>query len=292
MPTRMACSRNPTGSDPAASARASAGEHVVGRVELAIRPSNACPEAARPRASATWDPAVSIRCPEDVDQLLCAETVAGQADEVSFFSFGGPQIPEPEEEREPYRRQPPLLGPSPDEVGRPMPASFVLARSEAAAVAVQAIRAYSTGCVFEIAWAIRRTDETAAQWRDLHDIAFRHVPVDRDDGGSLLIGVALGDGTTARTNDRFDWREPGPGPRFLSFGGSGGGGGTERIHGKAEYWLYPLPPAPTMELICAWPRFEIEESRRVVDTTSLLDAASSAHWIWPEDADLPDADDH
>lgn len=172
-----------------------------------------------------------------------------------------------------------------------MASSFVLARSEAAAVAVQAIRAYSTGALFEIAWVIRRTDETATQWQEVHEIAFRHSPVGRAGSDSLLLGVALSDGTTARSNDRFDWREPGAGPRFINSGGSGGGGGTERIHGTAAHWLSPLPPAPTMELICSWPRFGIEESRRTVDTTSLLEAASSAHWIWPEDADLPQADD-
>jgi hypothetical protein len=175
-------------------------------------------------------------------------------------------------------------------VGRPVSASFVVARSDSAAVTVQAIRAYSTGCLFEISWVLRRTTETAAQWRDAHETAFRHFPRGAEGGDTLLFGVALSDGTTARTNDRYDWRHPGPGPRFLNTGGSGGGGGTERLHGTAECWLYPLPPAPTMQLICAWPSFGLEESRRTVDTTSLLEAASSAHWIWPEDADLPEID--
>jgi hypothetical protein len=218
-------------------------------------------------------------------------SVADQADRVSFFSFGGPQLPEPEEERAPYRREPALFGPSPDEVGRPIAASFVLARSEKAAVAVQAIRAYSTGCLFEVTWVIRRTDETAAQWREVHEVAFRHDPTGRGDGTSLLLGVALSDGTSARSNDRFDWRESGQGPRLVDSGGSSGSGGTERIHGTTARWLHPLPPPPTMDLICAWPRFGIDESRRTVDTAALRDAADNAHWIWPEDADLPPADE-
>ncbi len=221
---------------------------------------------------------------------LVRTAVRGQAAEVSFFSFGGPNLPEPEEERQPYRREPPLRGPSPDEVGRPVPASFVLARSDSVAVTVQAIRAYSTGCLFEIGWALRRTTETASEWRKAHEIAFQHGLRDRDDEG-LLLGVVLSDGRSARTNDRYDWRDPGPGPRLVETSGSGGGGGTERIHGTADRWLYPLPPAPTMELICAWPALGLEESRRTVDTTSLLEAASSAHLIWPDDADLPGPED-
>jgi hypothetical protein len=222
---------------------------------------------------------------------LCRVEVRDRLPVVSFFSSVDPQPPEPDEERETYRRPPAVHGPSPDEVGRPVAASFVLARSETAAVAVQAIRAYSTGCLFEIAWTVRRTDESAARWRQLHEIAFRHFPAGGADGDTLLLGVALGDGTTARTNDRFDRRDPGPGPRFVNAGGSGTSGGTERIHGTADHWLLPLPPAPTMELVCSWPIFGIAESRRTIDTTALREAASHARWMWPEDAELPGPED-
>lgn len=203
------------------------------------------------------------------------------------MSFFADAAPEPEEVREPYRRPSRAHGPSPDELGRPIAASFVLVRTELIAVTVQAVRAHSTGCVFEIGWIVRRTTQDAAEWRRIHDAAFgfgwRAQAAD-----SLLFGVVLADGTTARTIDRFDRRSPGPLPRLVYSGGGGTGGGTERIHGEHELWLTPVPPAPTMELVCAWPRFGVEETRRTVDTTELRDAASAAHWIWPEDADLPD----
>jgi hypothetical protein len=204
---------------------------------------------------------------------------------MSFFAAD--PLPEPVEEREPYRRPNRSMGPSPDEVGRPIAASFVLARTDLVAVTVQAIRAYSTGCLFQIGWILRRTTEDAATWRGIHDAAFdfhgRRPAVD-----SLLFGVVLGDGTVARTNDRVDRRHLGPEPHLIHSGGGGTGGGTERIHGDQEVWLTPLPPAPTMELVCAWPRFGLAEHRRTIDTAALREAASHARWVWPEDADLPD----
>lgn len=204
---------------------------------------------------------------------------------MSFFAAD--PAPEPEEEREPYRRPNRALGPSPDEVGRPIAASFVLARTDLVAVTVQGIRAHSTGCLFEIGWILRRTTEDARVWREIHDAAF-DFHGRRPAADSLLFGVVLADGGVTRTNDRFDWRSPGPEPHLVFAGGGGTGGGTERIHGGQQVWLTPLPPAPTMDLVCAWPRFGVEESRRTIDTAAIQEAASNAHWVWPEDADLPD----
>lgn len=208
----------------------------------------------------------------------------------SFFSFG-PASHEPDEQREPYERQPTWHGPSPDEVGRPIAASFVLARSEAAAVVVQSIRSFSSGCLIAVDYVVRRSQEDAAEWQDVTEAVFG-MPTGRsrrrEDESALLLGVELSDGTVARINDSFDWRNPGPQARLVSTGGHGGSGGSERIHGSTDLWLRPLPPAPTLDLVCAWTRHGISETRRTIDTTAVLEAAANAHWIWPEDADLPE----
>ena len=225
-----------------------------------------------------------------VDLVWCG--ASGQAGAMSFFSPES-AAPEPEEEREPYERQPTWHGPSADEVGRPIAASFVLARSEAAAVVVQSVRAFSSGCLIALDYVVRRGSETAGEWQEVTEAVFG-MPRGRGHGrrgegeDSLLFGVELADGTTARTNDYFDWRNPGPEHRLVSAGGRGGSGGSERVHGSNELWLRPLPPAPSMDLVCVWPRHGISETRRTIDTTSILDAAGHAHWIWPEDADLPE----
>lgn len=51
--------------------------------------------------------------------------------------------------------------------------------------------------------------------------------------------------------------------------------------------LRALPPAPTVDLVCVGPRHGIGDTRRTIDT-AILGAASHAHGIWPEDADLPE----
>jgi hypothetical protein len=57
-----------------------------------------------------------------------------------------------------------------------------------------------------------------------------------------------------------------------------------------QLWLHPRPPEPTRDLVCAWPRFGLPETRRTIDT-EVWDAASRAHLIWPDDAALPVAND-
>ena len=207
---------------------------------------------------------------------------------VSFFSFPVASSEPDEEQREPYRRQSTEHGPSADEIGRPLAAAFVLARTDTLGIAVRGIRVFSSGCAIEIGFILRRTDEDTEQWQQLTDIAFGGRFGPRADKDALLFGVALSDGKVARTTDRLRREESLDAPRLTSTGGHSGSSGTERIHGSTELWLHPLPPPPTMDLVCAWPRLGLPESRRTIDTTDIQRAGADAHWIWPEDADLPE----
>ena len=62
--------------------------------------------------------------------------------------------------------------------------------------------------------------------------------------------------------------------------------GTERLHGSTDLWLHPLPSTPSMDIDCAWPA--LDETRHTIDTTAIHRAAASDHWLWPEDAELPE----
>jgi hypothetical protein len=204
---------------------------------------------------------------------------------VSFFAEGM-AAPDSDEKRQPYRRQPSWRGPSEDEVGRPLPISFVLGRTDAVAIVVQAVRAYSDGCLFDVEWALRRTDEDAARWAEVEDAAHGHRHIRQGGTDALLFGVEFSNGTAARTTDRWDRRDPDDGPHIVQTGGSGSSGGTERIHGTMQLWLHPLPHAPYMSLVCAWPRFGLNEARQTIDTSAIQSAAQEARLIWPEDATL------
>ena len=193
-----------------------------------------------------------------------------------------------EEPREPYRRESPIHGPGADEIGRPIDASFVLARTKTLGIAVRGIRVFSSGCVIEIGFILRRTDETAAQWQQMTDAAFGGRFGHRPSKDALLFGVALSDGTAARTSDHFHRDQPDDAPHLTSTGGHSGSSGTERLHGSTDLWLRPLPPLPSMDIVCAWPALGLDETRHTIDTTAIHRAAADAHWFWPEDAELPD----
>jgi hypothetical protein len=206
----------------------------------------------------------------------------------SFFSFPVASSEPDEEQREPYRRQSPVHGPAADEIGRPVTAAFVLARTDTLGIAVRGIRVFSNGCVIEIGFTLRRSDENTEQWQQLTDIAFGGRFGHRATRDFLLFGVALSDGTATRTSDLYQRDKPDDAPHLTSTGGHSGSSGTERIHGSTELWLRPLPPTPTMDIVCAWPRLGLPETRHTIDTTVIREAAANAHWIWPEDADLPE----
>lgn len=205
----------------------------------------------------------------------------------SFFS--SPTTAEPEEPREPYRRESLVHGPGADEIGHPVDASLVLARTQTLAIAVRGIRAFSSGCVIEIGFILRRDDETAEQWQQVTDTAFGGRFGRRAGKDAFLFGVELSDGTTARTTDPLQRDQPDDAPRLTSTGGRSGSSGTERLHGSIDLWLRPVPPTPAMDIVCAWPSLGVDETRHTIDTTAIRRAAADAHWFWPEDAELPES---
>jgi hypothetical protein len=48
-----------------------------------------------------------------------------------------------------------------------------------------------------------------------------------------------------------------------------------------EVWLWPVPPAGPMRIVCAWPDRGIEETSTQLDATALSSAAASASTLWP-----------
>lgn len=45
-------------------------------------------------------------------------------------------------------------------------------------------------------------------------------------------------------------------------------------------WLWPLPPLPTMRVVCAWPDRGIAETSVEVPTAGLHEAAARARPVW------------
>jgi hypothetical protein len=189
---------------------------------------------------------------------------------------------------------PPWFGPPEDVIGEAAGAPFVLARTNALALAVWGITAFPTGITFSLAIVRRALDDgdfdpdmdtyTALHryWRARRRDPDQPLPDDL-----LRFGVEFEDGRKA-TNLGWHWddlpegQEP-PGPILQQRGG--GGGGRSYRHG---WWLWPLPPGDRLAFVTEWPAQGIELSRHEIDAEPLRRAAGRARPIWGSSGTEPD----
>jgi hypothetical protein len=156
---------------------------------------------------------------------------------------------------------------------------FVLGRSDDAAIAITGLTAFTTGFEFTLTAVLRRHDRHG---RPFH-VNLRR-PFLEDDGlpdEFIRLGLQFADGTVATNLDRspfdLDGTEP-VGPLLWERGGGGGGRRYDQ-----NYWVWPLPPAGPLTFVCAWPAKGIAESRAEIDAQPILDAATRATVVWPDE---------
>ncbi len=143
--------------------------------------------------------------------------------------------------------------------------ALVLVRTEAVAVAVTAIWAFTTGFEF---WVKAQFGHSGP--------ALESLPDDQ----SLHVGVQFADGKKAANVTALP--EPaGSVPAGLilnprSFGAS-------RQHLDRSYWVWPLPPAGPVTFACEWAAFDIPQAHTDTDGQLILDAARRSVQIWTAD---------
>lgn len=170
-------------------------------------------------------------------------------------------------------------------LGAVAPVNFVLARTEAVAVAVWGITVFETGFEFTVASISRDRPPRHLQ---MHRFQFMDAVRSRGEVPDelLRVGLSCNDGSTV-TNLRpgIVWGERTPagehtGPavavRVLV---PGGGGGSDRSWTQ-KYWCWPLPPPGPLTFVCEWPAFGIGETRHDVDAEPILAAALRCVPIW------------
>jgi len=59
-----------------------------------------------------------------------------------------------------------------------------------------------------------------------------------------------------------------------------GGGGSDRTVDQ-DFWVSPLPPEGPVTFVLSWPAFGMPESRTVVDSAPIREAAGRAQELWP-----------
>jgi hypothetical protein len=208
---------------------------------------------------------------------------------MSFFEIPAPEPRDvaAEEPEEPV---------APRWLGGVLPVEELIARSGQAAVAVRRIVAFPDGFQLDVVAWLRRprplSRPGSGRWRGARIQLSPHPFGIWQDDGSLdpdfvRFGIQFPGGSRATNLDRaLDWpdaTEPAHGMR--SRGGSASGDEADQ-----EFWVWPVPEAGDLDLVCEWPAGEIAESRLTISGDDLRAAAGRARLIWPEDGAGPGAD--
>jgi hypothetical protein len=205
--------------------------------------------------------------------------VGSSMEPLSFFA------PPPARDEEPEHPPPAWYGPPDDVIGQAAGEGFVLARTDALALAVWGITAFPTGLAFSLAIVLRRADDPDLDPELDLDMAMHRYWRGRRRGSEpelpddlLRFGVEFEDGRKA-TSLEWGWTgaedETPPGPILMQRGG-GGGGRSYRM----GWWLWPLPPGEHIAFVCEWPARGIDLTRHEVEAGPLRDAAMQARPIW------------
>jgi hypothetical protein len=189
---------------------------------------------------------------------------------VAFFEL--PSVPEPEESPP----QPAWVGPPDNEAGIVVPLNRVLALSREVAVRLLSATAFSTG--FELTSAVRTREHIEA----LHEAFVMHRRPQKSelDPGFFRFGLEFADGRKATNLGYPGYVMQGdadPSQPVLMPRGSGGGGRSW----AGNWWVWPLPPAGPLTVVCEWPAYGIALTRHEFDAGPLLDAAAQVEQLWP-----------
>jgi hypothetical protein len=167
--------------------------------------------------------------------------------------------------------------------------SVELGRSESTAVLLEGARAYDEGVVLRIVVVIREATPLAARRRVFEQLDITHgrgslhlsLPA-----GGLRWGFEFSDGQRVTTLNDSPWVEmPGgvdpakwdPGHPVLEVLS------RPAIFAQSwsrDVWLWPLPPAGPLRVVCAWPDREVRETSTTFDATQLRIAAAQATLLW------------
>lgn len=159
---------------------------------------------------------------------------------------------------------PVFLAPPPEELCRPLADSFVLGRTDATAVLVQAIRVHSTGCMLDVQWIRRRQSESDHEWNSRQEEAHTFLIDYLDDPEGLKI--------------YFDPDDAVSNP--LGATGASLQSDNERITGKLALWLTPLPIQPDTRLVCSWDRYGLANTFHALDVGAMQAAAQQTTTAW------------
>jgi hypothetical protein len=172
------------------------------------------------------------------------------------------------------------MGPPRAVVPALVPVERVVARTDAVAVYLSGFTVYPDGFQFTT-YAVAADELT-----ELDPFGFDHHMRTGRRGAippeTLRLGFQFADGSKAtNTGSRFaldeeDGDQP-DSPHMISTGGRGFEGAWEQT-----FWVWPLPPAGSLEFVCEWPDAELPLTRVELGAAPIIEAGSRAQRIFPE----------
>jgi hypothetical protein len=189
-----------------------------------------------------------------------------------------------------FPEQPPWSGPPALETGGALAVEQTVARSANVIVRLPTLRAFHSGCMFDVEVVSRQRELSEDDWWDLHSSVYGGYH--RLRGGAplprrlLRLGVRYADGRKATTVESRlcptrSCDEPPSGPLLALWPGSSGMHGREVGFSSFGLWLWPLPPEERIEFAVEWPFGGIELTITELDGGAIVAAASQSAYYWP-----------
>lgn len=202
---------------------------------------------------------------------------------MTFFD----DLPEPPQRpRQPQPLRPGWSGPPSDELPGVVHIGEFVHNSRQMVMALKLVEVYSTGCVLDLVWSVRRGDESDREWRDVMDRSFNHPRSSIDIGTGLQVGVAFPDGRKAvaavHGTSMYEGTDDVTGPVLTTLGGGGGSSNDEVVQSTAHYWLWPLPLDGDTQLVARWDELGMPESSLTLSGEQLSDALGKIRKYWTE----------
>lgn len=209
---------------------------------------------------------------------------------MTFFQDYSIPVPPPRP-RTPRFTPPPWTAPPRYELPAILPVGQFLHKSPTFVMAAEAVKVYSTGCIIDLNWILRRTDQEDRKWSEINAVFHRPAPQMREGGISadsiLLFGVQFPDGTKASSSSLAMYghrpMDQEPSSPVFEYRPKGGNGGEDDMSANAALWLWPLPPAGDLRLVAQWTDMGMPESSITLNGVQLREAAAGVQNYWPEE---------
>lgn len=177
--------------------------------------------------------------------------------------------------------QPEWRGAPDDVLPGVVPVELVIGRSEQAAVMLTGMRAFPTGVAMTLQVQTRvRLGRRFDLNDEVFDGPYRHDQDEAWERGRFKWGFEFSDGRRVTSVDPWPASfDPQDVPDRPVLAGGGGGGGDRSV--RRDYWLWPLPPPGTLEVVCQWPMLDIGPTTHMIDADQIHAAATRAQSVWP-----------